>query len=165
MTISFIIAYLKHCTSRNKMVIPSGLEAHMTCNDLTNGFFHYFCFIRTIRRLRKIWFVGHIRVMLKKMKPKCDKMVMKHEKWTPTLMPQVSEPPIQKKCPVQCKTYQTRINVHNVLFLAGFIVFSMTHRLSFSHSHFIITTFKSSFLFESDFWEWLHLVMTVIVHD
>ncbi len=30
-----------------------------------------------------------IRVMLKIMKPKCDKMVIKHEKWTPTLMPQL----------------------------------------------------------------------------
>ena len=91
--------------------------------------------------------------MLKIMKPKRDKMVMKHEKWTPTLMPQlhffwwapqlpkqngiyqcakygivskVSEPPIQKKCSVQCKTYESRINVPDILFLAGFIIFSMT---------------------------------------
>ncbi len=28
-----------------------------------------------------------VGVMLKIMKPKCDKMIMKHEKWTPTLMP------------------------------------------------------------------------------
>ena len=29
------------------------------------------------------------RVMLKIIKPKCGKMVMKHEKWTPTLMPRL----------------------------------------------------------------------------
>ncbi len=85
------------------------------------------------------------RVMLKIMKPKCDKMVMKHEKWTPTLMPQlhfwahlcihgivskVSEPPIQKKCSVQCKTCQSRVNVPDILILSGFIIFSMTRKLS-----------------------------------
>ncbi len=42
------------------------------------------------------------------MKPKCDKMVMKHEKWTSTLMP------------------QSRINVPDVKLLTGFIILNMT---------------------------------------
>ena len=37
---------------------------------------------------------------------------------------------IQKKCSVQCKTCQSRINVPDVLFLAGFIIFSMTRKVS-----------------------------------
>ncbi len=46
--------------------------------------------------LKRVW------VMLKIMKPKCGKMAMKHEKWTP------------EKCPVLCKTYQSRINVPTI---------------------------------------------------
>ncbi len=54
--------------------------------------------------IENIWRLDNcIWVMSKIMKQKCDKMVMKREKWTPTFM-------LQKKYPIKYKTHQNRTN-------------------------------------------------------
>ncbi len=72
------------------------------------------------------------RVKLKIMKQKCDNMVMKHEKWTSSLMPRLHffqwgpQWRINKKCSTQRKWNQNRMDGSYVMILVCFIIFNMT---------------------------------------
>ncbi len=77
--------------------------------------------------------------MFKIMKPKCDKMVLKHENELPLWCPSFIFPDrshngpnkmahmkglratYAEKCPIQCRTHQSTINVPGVIFFDGFL--------------------------------------------